>query len=354
MSTSFGRNLAVATLLLLGANGQTLSHQSSHSEDPGIPADTANLTTVSPAKSGSSGGTRWGADYFPNIPLVTHEGKSVRFFDDLIKDKVVLINFIYTSCTDSCPLETARLANVQKILGDRVGQDVFMYSITVDPEVDTPDVLNQYREKFDIGPGWLFLTGNEAELVLLRKKLGLYIEDLRQDLNDHNTSIIMGNQTTGRWMKRSPFENPYFLAEQLGSWLSNWKRPAVNQVSYADAPELRKITRGENLFRTRCVACHTIGLGDIVEAGKLVGPDLLGVTSKRERAWLTRWLLEPQKMIAEEDPIIMSLLARHNNITMPNMHLNELDVITLLEYLGAESRRIETMRSNKISSLPNQ
>ncbi len=242
-------------------------------------------------------------------------------------------------------MQTARLANVQRILGDRVGRDVFMYSITVDPDTDTPEVLAQYAEKFNIGPGWLFLTGKQADLVLLRKKLGLYMKELRQDLNDHNTSIIIGNQATGRWMKRSPFENPYFLAEQLGSWLSNWKRPSANQVSYADAPKLRNISRGENLFRTRCIACHTIGEGDILDARRQVGPDLLGVTRRRERAWLIRWLMEPQKMLAEKDPIIMGLLAAYGNVTMPNMHLNEIDVTALLEYLDTESRRVERAQS---------
>jgi cytochrome oxidase Cu insertion factor (SCO1/SenC/PrrC family) len=83
----------------------------------------------------------------------------VHFFDDLIKDKMVMINFIYTSCPDVCPLETARLREGQKILGDRVGKGVFMYSITVDPQRDTPEVFRKYAKKFDAGPGGLFLTG---------------------------------------------------------------------------------------------------------------------------------------------------------------------------------------------------
>ena len=82
----------------------------------------------------------WGADYFPNVELITQDGESTRFFDDLIKDKVVLINFIYTSCVDTCPMETAQLVQVQKVLGERLGNDVFFYSITIDPEHDTPAV----------------------------------------------------------------------------------------------------------------------------------------------------------------------------------------------------------------------
>lgn len=290
----------------------------------------------------SKGGSRWGADYFPNVQLITHEGKSVRFFDDLIKDKVVVINFIYTHCPDSCPLETARLVEVQQILGERVGQDVFMYSISIDPKRDSPEVLREYAEKFQVGPGWLFLTGKEDDITLLRKKLGLYIQEIQQeDSNDHNLNLMIGNQATGRWMKRSPFENPHYIAQQVGSWLHNWKLPDPNSNDYADAPKLRKPSLGENLFRTRCAPCHTIGSGDIMEIDdRRVGPDLLGVTQKRDRNWLERWLKEPEKMLEEKDPIAMELYAKYKNVAMPNMQLNEIEVSALLDYMDAESRRI--------------
>src|SRR6185503_16087443 len=129
--------------------------------DPGDPSAT------------TSGGARWGAEYFPNVELVSHEGRTVRFFDDLIRDKVVVIDFIYTSCPDACPLETAKLVEVQELLGDRVGKDVFLYSISIDPERDTPAVLREYAERFQTGPGWLFLTGAAADIRLLRQKLGM-------------------------------------------------------------------------------------------------------------------------------------------------------------------------------------
>src|SRR4051794_22681385 len=78
--------------------------------------------------------TRWGADYFPNLPLTTQDGASVRFYDDLIKGKTVAIDLIYTTCKYACPLETARLVQVQRLLGGRVGRDIFFYSITIDPD----------------------------------------------------------------------------------------------------------------------------------------------------------------------------------------------------------------------------
>ena len=83
----------------------------------------------------------WGANYFPNVPLTTQDGTTVRFYDDLLKGKSVAINLIYTSCQDECPLETARLVQVQRLLGDRVGRDIFFYSISIDPKRDTPEVL---------------------------------------------------------------------------------------------------------------------------------------------------------------------------------------------------------------------
>ena len=94
-----------------------------------------------------TGGDQWGANYFPNYELTTQDGKKLKFFDDMIKDKVVLISFIYTNCPDACPLETARIAQVQGILGDRVGKDVHFYSITIDPKNDTPEVLKEYAQR---------------------------------------------------------------------------------------------------------------------------------------------------------------------------------------------------------------
>src|SRR5712692_238002 len=118
-------------------------------------------------------GSPWGANYFPNVMLTTQDGKTVRFYDDLIKDKVVAVNLIYTTCKYNCPLETARLAQVQRMLGDRVGKDIFFYSITIDPKQDTPPALKAYAEKYHAGPGWLFLTGKQEDIDLISKRLGL-------------------------------------------------------------------------------------------------------------------------------------------------------------------------------------
>jgi protein SCO1/2 len=148
----------------------------------------------------------------------------------------------------------------------------------------------------------------------------------------------MGNQRTGKWMKTSPFENPYVLATQVGSWLHNWKLPPQAKRNYAEAPKLRSISTGESLFRTRCAACHTIGVKeDSVAARRAIGPDLLGVTASRDRAWLTRWLMEPDKMLEEKDPLAMALLQAYNNLPMPNLSINAEDAEALLIYIEEES-----------------
>jgi protein SCO1/2 len=284
--------------------------------------------------------SRWGADYFPNVPLVNQDGQTLHFYDDVIKGRVVALNFIFTSCEDSCPMETAKLRQVQEVLGDRVGRDVFMYSITIDPARDTPAALKKYAEKFHVKPGWQFLTGTKADINLLRTKLGLFREQIpEEDLGDHNLSLIVGNEATGQWMKRSPFDNPKILARVLGDQLHNFAVRNVAMKSYAEAKPLPAFSRGEYLFRGRCSSCHSIGGGDSM------GPDLLGVVAQRDRAWLVRWLKRPDQMLAEQDPIAVALFAKFKELPMPNLQLNDIEVTDLIEYLESETNRITKVKS---------
>lgn len=282
---------------------------------------------------GPEAAPRWDADYFPNVPLITDEGETVRFFDDLVKDKIVAILFIYTNCPDSCPLETAQLVKVQEILGDRLGREIFFYSITIDPENDTPQVLKEYKKRF--GARWTFLTGQEEDIITIRRKLGLYIEEIQDGSNNHNVNMIIGNQKTGRWMKRSPFENPYVLADQLGNWLTGWKASKKGD-NYANAPELRSIPRGEQLYRTRCATCHSI-TGK--EPKGALGPDLLGVTFKRDINWLLNWLRAPEQMLADKDPIAMALYEKYDRLVMPNMRLNKQEALALIDFMEDVTRK---------------
>src|SRR5436853_704317 len=106
--------------------------------------------------------------YFPNVPLVTHDGRRVRFYDDLLRDKIVVLNLMYADCTSSCPMITSNLLKAQKIIWQRVKQDVWFYSLTINPAVDTPQKLKEYADMHHVAGNWLFLTGKPEHLEELR------------------------------------------------------------------------------------------------------------------------------------------------------------------------------------------
>ncbi|MFM9862987.1 MAG: SCO family protein [Micropepsaceae bacterium] len=291
---------------------------------------TALAATAAPATKEIERG--WHGNYFPNVELTTHDGKKVRFYDDMLRGKVVAINFIYTNCGDVCPLDTAQMRQVHTLLGDRVGKDIFMYSISVDPENDTPQALRRYMRTFDTGAGWTFLTGKQEDIVLIQRKLGLRIADIKK-IRDHDTRLMMGNEKTSQWIKRSPYDDPTILANILASTLNNHAGTQVGHLeAYEKAGHISNLSRGQYLYRTRCASCHTFGGGD------RLGPDLKGVVGARPRDWLVRWLKEPNKMIAEKDPVALELMARYRNLPMPNLSLNDSDAAALIHYMSEQDK----------------
>ncbi|HEX8687153.1 MAG TPA: SCO family protein [Pyrinomonadaceae bacterium] len=283
------------------------------------------------ARATTTATTRYGADYFPNIELTTQDGKKVKFYDDLLKGKIVAITLIYTHCLDNCPLETARMAQVQRLLGDRVGKDIFFYSISIDPKRDTPEVLKDYAEKFHAGPGWLFLTGKESDIELLSRKLGLYSAPDPANRDGHTPTLLVGDVASAQWRKYSALDNPSFITLKMGELMDGYNRKLeVTKQNYANAPTLN-FTNGQYLYSTRCAACHTIGKGDAI------GPDLLGVTGARDRTWLKRFIAVPDQVLAEKDPLATALFEKYKKVQMPNLRLNEEDVNSLVLYLEQQT-----------------
>lgn len=137
------------------------------------------------------------AKYFSDVELLNQDGKKVRFYSDVLKGKTVVVNAFFTSCTSVCPPMNRNMEKIQEAFGNRVGKDVFLVSITVDPEVDTPTRLKEYAQKFHAGAGWIFLTGKKENLDWALYKLGQYVE--KKD--DHKTIFIIGNEPTGLWKK---------------------------------------------------------------------------------------------------------------------------------------------------------
>ena len=282
----------------------------------------------------AAGQTPWGPNYFPNVTLTTQDGKQVKFYDDLLKGKLVAIDLIYTHCEYSCPLETARMAQVQKLLGDRVGKDIFFYSISIDPVRDTPRELKEYARKFHAGPGWLFLTGNKKDIMLISRKLGLFV-DPEYNKDGHAPSLIIGDVPHGQWMQNSAVDNPRFLATTMVRFFDPSKVDAsATARNYNDAHPLA-MNRGQYLFSTRCASCHTIG------NGPSVGPDLRGVTNTRPRNWLARFIATPDRLLAQKDPIATALFKTYNKIQMPNLSLDKEDVEALLDFLASADTKVE-------------
>jgi protein SCO1/2 len=158
-----------------------------------------------------------GADWFTNVEVTGHDGRKYRFFDDLLKDKIVLVNFMYLDCDAVCPLATQNLAYVQDLLGPKVGQDIFMYSISLQPKLDTPERLASYAKRYGIGPGWLFLTGQPDDIELLRHRLGFVDSDPVQDadLEQHLGTVRIANVPMHRWVMQPALTNPEVIVRSV-------------------------------------------------------------------------------------------------------------------------------------------
>jgi protein SCO1/2 len=145
--------------------------------------------------------------YFSDVELIDQDGRKLRFYSDVLKNKVVAINTFFTTCTSICPPMNRNFEKMQDALGDRLGKDVFLVSISVDPATDTPTRLKEYGKRFHAKPGWLFLTGKKENVDWALYKLGQYVET-----KDNHTSIfIIGNEPKGLWKKAFGLAN----AEEL-------------------------------------------------------------------------------------------------------------------------------------------
>jgi protein SCO1/2 len=185
-----------------------------------------------------------------------------------------------------------------------------------------------------VGPGWKFLTGREEDITLLRRKLGLYRVAQTEQAEGHGMSLIVGNERTGVWMKRSSFDNPKVLARVMSDRLLNYKGRHVGEAGYVQAASQVAIHPGEDLFRRRCQECHTVGAGDAI------GPDLEGVTERRERGWLASYIRNPSAMLAKNDPVARALASQFHPVRMPNLRLSEQDADDLIGFLQQENAKL--------------
>jgi cytochrome oxidase Cu insertion factor (SCO1/SenC/PrrC family) len=276
----------------------------------------------------------WGQSYFPNVPVQDQDGETWEFYDDLLDGRVVVINFVYTACSSLCPLTTARLARIADRLGDRLGRDVFFYSISVDPERDFPEALKSFSSAFHDGPGWKFLTGKPEDMAKIYYALG----NRSRELNGHMNDLILGNAGSGEWSRNSIFSDEDTLLLEINALdLSADPTPAQT----VSASELLPIPEtGEHLFGKICAPCHTIGVGP------RVGPDLLDVSGRRSAKWLEAFIQKPSDFHERHDPVAEQLAQDFPNVRMPDLRLGDADIADLIVYIDSVSRQVNGIVSS--------
>jgi len=155
--------------------------------------------------------------YFPNLILTDQNGRKLKFYDDLVKDKIVIFNMFYAQCEGICSPITRNLVRVQKLLGNRVGKDIFMYSFTLKPKEDNVAALKHYAHMHKVKPGWLFLTGSVEDMETIRRKLG-YVDpdpEVDKDKSNHIGVVKYGNEPLEFWGGCPGMLSPEGIAEAV-------------------------------------------------------------------------------------------------------------------------------------------
>jgi protein SCO1/2 len=279
---------------------------------------------------------RWGAGYFPDVPVVTQDGKTLHFYADLIKGRIVVVNFVYTNCSELCPIETARLAEVKDRLGDAVGRTIFLVSMTVDPEHDTPELLRAFADAFGAkAPEWQFVTGRPEDINAINAKFG--DRSAERSPSNHRNEFLIGNDATGDWERDTSFNDINQLVMTIRLMDPNFRnKPGATQDQVAADTGYYRLSDqpGQALFQKLCAPCHTIG------GGVRVGPDLRGVADRRNRTWLADFIMDPAKVLARKDPDALALAARFPGVHMPLLGIGETDAADLIAYLREQTSRL--------------
>ncbi|WP_350648120.1 SCO family protein [Pseudomonas sp. HY13-MNA-CIBAN-0226] len=189
------------TLLTLGLLAAGIGQAMAHSADEHAGHDM-------PAKSATSESAQV---KFADVALVDQTGKAVRLEPDLVSNKIVVMSFIYTSCTTVCPVVSSIMGKVQKQLGARVGTEVQLVSISIDPQRDDAKRLNEYARSFQNGPGWSWLTGSTQSVAETLKGLGTF----NGDLKSHAPLILVGDGNSRHWTRYYGFTDPAVLTREV-------------------------------------------------------------------------------------------------------------------------------------------
>ncbi len=192
-------------LAALVAGGLALPCRAQHPAGHHADAGDAPETTVLPSEIS-----------LPDVSLLDQHGQPVNFYSDLVRGKVVALNFIFTTCTTICPPMGANFGRLQKLLGDHLGDDVLLLSISTDPVTDTPERLKAWSEQFKAQPGWTLLTGPKQGVDRVLKALGVYTADRA----DHSPFLLLGDEVAGTWTRVHGFTAPAEVEKMLSEMLA--------------------------------------------------------------------------------------------------------------------------------------
>lgn len=160
--------------------------------------------------------------YFTDTVLINQNGEEMRLYHDLLKGRTVIINSFFATCQGSCLPMSRNLEKVQEALGERLGKEAYILSISVDPTVDTPPALKAYAKKLNARPGWFFLTGKKENVDFVLKKLGQFVDTK----TDHLNIFIIGNERTGLWKKAFGLAKSEEVVKVVDSVINDQLAPA--------------------------------------------------------------------------------------------------------------------------------
>lgn len=205
------RPLHMVVVALLVLAGPAAAQHEGHGADGGHGEHMARAAAAAGEPEELSGLT------VPDVEVVTQDGETVHFYRDLVEDRVVAMNFVFTTCTTVCPPMGAIFGRLEEQLGERAGRDVHLISVSVDPTTDTPERLRQWADKFGRTPGWTLVTGDKTTVNSLLKSLQVFTPDFE----DHAPTVLLGNDTRDEWTRAYGLASPDRLAELLDELAAN-------------------------------------------------------------------------------------------------------------------------------------
>ena len=204
----------LSNLMVAMCAGLALLPQAALSQDAVVvaTADTVASKTIAVGPTNDAAAEEKARKFFTDLEVIDQNGNKQRFYSDVLKDRVVLVSFIFTNCEYACPMLAQKLKQTRAVMAESIKDDVWFVSISVDPERDTPEAMKNFAEKQGVDESrWIFLTGDKQNLETIVRKLGQYTPDVEA----HTTLMLAGNTKTRHWTRVMPMLQPLDIAQKM-------------------------------------------------------------------------------------------------------------------------------------------